>query len=168
MERRILVISDTHGTIPEWLCDIPADAVLHAGDICDDRTLTQLHCFNTVHAVRGNMDATLPTLPERLTFTVDGVRFFLVHNLTAPHRISSSNTAELAANHPRVVVFGHTHEFLVKEKSGVIYLNPGSLGRAGISSGRLTYALVTLRDGAVAQIDIFDATTKRSILSWPE
>lgn len=161
-------MSDTHGSLPDWICDVDAAAVLHAGDICDDRTLTMLHCFGDVHAVRGNMDLSLPTLSERLDIDIDGVRFFLVHNLTAPHRIMASNADALALCKPRIVVFGHTHEFLIKEKGGVIYLNPGSLGRAGIASGRLTYALVTLADGAIKKIEICDSTTRRSILTWPE
>lgn len=166
MEKRILVISDTHGSIPDWLCDIPADTLLHAGDIGDEKTLTNLHCFGTVHAVRGNTDATLRELPDTIRTDIDGVRFFLVHNLTAPHRIMASNAGDLAAYRPRVVVFGHTHEPFVGEKEGILYLNPGSLGRAGIN-GKQTYALITLDSGAVKKIEIFLTTTKRSILTWP-
>lgn len=164
--KKVLVISDTHGTLPDWICDIPADAVLHAGDIGDDRTLTVLHCFGTVAAVRGNTDATLRELPETIRTDIDGIRFFLVHNLTAPHRIMASNAAELAAYRPRVVVFGHTHEPLISEKEGILYLNPGSLGRAGIN-GKQTYALISLDKGAVTKIEIFD-TTRRSIITWPD
>jgi putative phosphoesterase len=163
--KKVLVISDTHGSLPDWICDIPADAVFHAGDIGDEPTLTRLHCFDTVHAVHGNTDTTLRELPETIRVDIDGVRFFLVHNLTAPHRIMASNAAELAAYRPRVVVFGHTHEPLVNEKGGVLYLNPGSLGRAGIN-GRQTYALVSLESGAVKKIEIFDMT-RRSIITWP-
>lgn len=163
--KRVLVISDTHGTLPDWLCDIPADAVLHAGDIGDDRTLLALHCFNTVHAVRGNTDATLRDLPDIIRAEIDGIRFFLVHNLAAPHRIAASNAAEIDSYRPRVVVFGHTHEPLIAEKNGIIYLNPGSLGRAGIN-GTQTYALITLDKGAVNKIEIYDMT-RRSIITWP-
>jgi hypothetical protein len=165
METRILVISDTHGAIPDWLCDIKADAVIHAGDIGDRGTLNLLYCFDTVHAVRGNTDTLLDELPETVRSVIDGVRFFLVHNLTAPHRIMAGNAETLDAYRPRLVIFGHTHEPFIDEKKGVIYLNPGTLGRAG-PNGKKTYAIVTLSDGAVRHIELFDSTTGRSIQTW--
>lgn len=167
IERRILVISDTHGSLPDRICDIAADTVLHAGDIGDDRILTTLHCFDTVHAVRGNTDTTtLAGLPETVRTDIAGVRFFLVHNLTAPHRLLPDNKEEIAGCAPRVVVFGHTHQPLIKEQGGVIYLNPGSLGRAGIDTAP-TYAVVTVADGAVRKVEICDAGTHVPIFSWP-
>ncbi|HNT26580.1 MAG TPA: metallophosphoesterase family protein [bacterium] len=165
-ERRILVVSDTHGSLPDRICDIAADTVLHAGDIGDDRVLAALHCFDTVHAVRGNTDTALPELPDTVRADIAGVRFFLVHNLTAPHRLLPENRREIAGSRPRLVVFGHTHQPLLREEEGILYLNPGSLGRPGVD-GTPTYAVVTVAGGAVRKVEICDAATNLPVFSWP-
>ena len=166
IEHRILVVSDTHGSLPDRICDIAADTVLHAGDIGGERILTILHCFDTVHAVRGNTDTSLPELPETVRDEIAGVRFFLVHNLTAPHRILPENRREITGSRPRLVVFGHTHQPLLREEGGILYLNPGSLGSPGIDTAP-TYAVVTVAGGAVRKVEICDAATHLPVFSWP-
>jgi len=163
-ERRILVIADTHGSLPDWICERRFETVLHAGDVGDERVLTMLHCHGTAYVVRGNTDGALPGLPETVRTDIDGVRFFLVHNLTAPHRLMPGNAAALADWRPRVVVFGHTHQPLLREQEGIVYLNPGALGRE--TEAQRTYAVVTLRDGAVCRIEVHNAA-HRTLLSWP-
>ena len=56
---------------------------------------------------------------QRLTVTLGGVTFFLIHN-----------RKELPAELPGVdvVVFGHSHRYVQEEKGGLLWLNPGSCG----------------------------------------
>ncbi len=163
---RVLVIADTHGSLPDWVCSRHFDALLHAGDIGSEQVLTALHCFDTLHAVQGNVDHLLSSLPETVQTTLEGVRVFLVHNLTAPHRIMPHNASIIAAGRPQIVVFGHTHQPLIAEKEGVIYLNPGTLkGESADRPG--TYGVISLRDGAVAAITVYD-TNHRELIRWPQ
>ena len=73
------------------------------------------------YIVRGNNDKDWAVdLPHSLTFTVEGVRFFLVHNKKdVPKDLSGVD----------VVVFGHSHKYEEREENGVLWLNPGSCGR---------------------------------------
>ncbi len=166
IERRVLIISDTHGTLPDWVSERCFDAVLHAGDVGDERVLSVLQGHETLHVVRGNIDGALLHLPETLRITIGGVRFFIVHNLTSPHRVTPGNAEILAEWRPQVVVFGHTHRPLVCEQDGVVYVNPGTL--AGEPAGEAgTYAVVAIRDGAVCRAEVY-GDGHQLVSRWPQ
>lgn len=128
---QIGIISDTHGHIDRRLHDAFAgvEAIIHAGDVGGGHVLDALREIAPLHAVYGNNDEKLGGLglPLRADFTLDGVRFHLVHQL--PHATPSPDT--------RVVVFGHSHRTLVEHRTpdaggaSVLYLNPGAAGRTG-------------------------------------
>src|SRR5436190_20441302 len=68
---RLGVVADTHsqphGRAVEQLAARAPDAILHAGDIGDLDVLAQLARVAPVHAIRGNIDAHAPALPDVLT-----------------------------------------------------------------------------------------------------
>ncbi len=70
--------------------------------------------------VRGNNDKEwAETIPHNLTFTLDSVTFYMVHNKKeVPTSLTGVN----------VVVFGRSHKYVQEEKDGVLWLNPGSCG----------------------------------------
>ena len=123
MAKRIAVLSDTHGLLrPEVLTAIDGcDAIIHGGDINKPEIIDRLQEIAPVYVVRGNNDKDWAVdLPHSLTFTVEGVRFFLVHNKKdVPKDLSGVD----------VVVFGHSHKYEEREENGVLWLNPGSCGR---------------------------------------
>ena len=123
MAKRIAVLSDTHGLLrPEVLAAIDGcDAIIHGGDINKPEIIERLQEIAPVYVVRGNNDKEwAEDLPYSLTFTVEGVRFFLVHNKKdVPKDLSGVD----------VVVFGHSHKYEEREENGVLWLNPGSCGR---------------------------------------
>lgn len=125
------VVADTHlyGTpVPEHVMDAleGSDLILHAGDILEMAVLEQLSTVAETIAVRGNMDHgdVSRLLPARRVLDVMGFRIGLTHGHGPPSRI----TWKVAAEFGRVdcIVFGHTHEPLVKERDGVLFFNPGS------------------------------------------
>lgn len=134
--RVIGVISDTHGLLrEEAVAELEGcDLILHAGDVGDLEIVQRLSRIAPVRAVRGNTDsgAVAEALPE--TDVVD---------LTSPNGGLSTDgrgpLAYLTHGHKeldldpvaagfRVLVHGHTHEPLVRERAGVLYFNPGSAG----------------------------------------
>ncbi len=139
------LISDTHGLLrPEALAALAGVArILHAGDVGRREILDQLAELAPVTAVRGNVDEgrECGTLPLSATVEVDGVRIHLIHDL---HDLDA-DPAEAGFH---CVVFGHTHQPLVKETGGVLYVNPGSAGprrfRLPVSAGKLL-----VKDGTV-------------------
>jgi putative phosphoesterase len=74
-------------------------------------------------AIRGNVDQgeLARALPATALVEFEGVTMYVLHNLA-----DLDLTPRVAGI--RVVISGHTHKPLIREESGVLYLNPGSAG----------------------------------------
>jgi uncharacterized protein len=135
------VISDTHGLLrPEAVEALRrSDRILHAGDIGAPEILEGLAKIAPVTAVRGNVDTAswARALPETEVVETGGVSVYMVHDL------GQLDLKPEAAGF-RVVIYGHSHQPKMEEKSGVLYFNPGSAGprrfHLPVSVGRLTIA----------------------------
>jgi uncharacterized protein len=144
--RRIALVSDTHNLLrPELLAFVEGvDAIVHAGDICDQAVLDTLAAIAPLTAVRGNNDRGVwaEALPVQTTVEVGGARLAVVHELP-------DLRGDPAAEGIAVVVSGHSHKPALESREGVIYVNPGSAGprrfKLPISAAMLTIA----KDGAL-------------------
>ena len=165
---KILVVSDTHGEMPIDIKKMDFDAVMHAGDIGDAAFFGALNTAageKNLYAVSGNTDFVLSGyLPENVSTNMGGLNFFMVHNLTAPHRILPANESAMNAAKAEIVVFGHTHTPLVEERNGRIFINPGSLGKVGLT-GRRSFAEVKTGDSGKLEIQIYDIDAKEVFIS---
>ena len=136
------VISDTHGSLPNWVA--PAfegvDLIVHAGDVGSAAVLDELGLTAPVVAVRGNMDSApeLSSLPEYVRRVEDGIRILMVHEPSHVRSLLASSPAD-------VVVIGHTHRPLVEGSGGYLTLNPGSASRS-VGDGH-SVALLRIEDG---------------------
>jgi putative phosphoesterase len=146
------LISDTHGLLrPEAVERLAgSDLVVHAGDIGDASVLEGLARIAPVKAVRGNVDRGewASALPTDEVAEVGGVHLYVLHELGA---LDLDPTAAGFA----AVISGHSHQPLMREKDGVLYVNPGSagprrfklpvtVGRLTIADGRVTAEIVEL------------------------
>ena len=151
--KRIAILSDTHGLLrPEVMAHLTeVNAILHAGDINTQAIVDTLRSCAETYIVRGNNDKEwAKDLPHSLTFTIEGVRFFMVHNKKdIPKDLSGVD----------VVVYGHSHKYAMEERNGVLWLNPGSCGKRRfdqeitfcmmeVSQGRYQVKKVTIPQGA--------------------
>ena len=165
---KILVVSDTHGEMPVDMKNMDFDAVIHAGDIGDTAffgTLNNAVGEKNLYAVYGNTDFVLSGyLPESISPDIGGLKFFMVHNLTAPHRILPANESAMNAAKAEIVVFGHTHTPLAEERNGRIFINPGSLGKVGLT-GRRSLAVVETGTSGAVEVKISDIDTKEVFIS---
>lgn len=136
---RVALVSDTHNLVrPELLAFVAGcDAIVHAGDICEQAVLDTLSAVAPLTVVRGNNDqgAWAEALPLLTTLEVGGVRLAVVHELR-------DLRIDLAAQRVAVVVSGHSHKPARETREGVIYVNPGSAGprrfKLPISAAMLT------------------------------
>lgn len=131
---RVLAVADTHlrrtsaRALPDglWPLAREADAILHAGDVVDERVLDELSAVRPVLAVCGNNDAALAgVLPEHLAVVLAGVRVAMVHD-SGPAR---GRAQRLASRFPDagLVVFGHSHiPWDEVGPRGQVAFNPGS------------------------------------------
>lgn len=150
-ESRIGLISDTHGLLrPEAMAFLRGSAfIIHAGDIGQARVLDELATLAPVTAVRGNNDkgAWAEAIAETEVLQVGEVCICVVHDL-------AELALDPAASGFRVVVCGHSHKPSVKEREGVLYVNPGS---AGPRRFKLPVAVAELRvAGAAVRAQIIE------------
>src|SRR4029079_14887237 len=71
---RIVVVADTHSrphpASAQHIAALRPDAIVHAGDIGDLAVLEELRELAPLLAVRGNIDAHAPGLPDAITIDV--------------------------------------------------------------------------------------------------
>lgn len=140
MKEKIGIISDTHGLLRPEVLEILKDCkyILHAGDVNKDEILDVLRSMGNLYVVRGNNDKDwAENLRTSLSFTIAGVKFFMVHN---------KKDVSWDLGDTQVVIFGHTHKYFEKYVDGRLWLNPGSCGRSRFG-GEVTMAVMTVEDG---------------------
>ena len=149
---KLAILSDTHGLLRPEVAELPktADAILHGGDINKPGIVEQLEQYAPLYVVRGNNDKEwAEQIPHDLTITLGGVTFYMVHN-------KKEVPADLTGID--AVVFGHSHKYLLEEKDGVLWLNPGSCGprrfhqeitmmMAEVENGTLQVEKITIPQG---------------------
>lgn len=121
---RVAVISDTHGVLrPNMLKIVEGcDRIIHAGDFDNQETAERLDAIAPLYMVCGNNDWWWRKgRLETLQFELGGLRFFLIHDRMRIHELPQNTD---------VVIFGHTHRYTEERIGDVLWLNPGSCGRA--------------------------------------
>ena len=138
---KIGIISDTHGLLRTEVLDIlqSCDCIFHAGDVDRPEILDAIRLLGALYVVRGNNDGCwAQNLRRSLNFTVGNVKFFMVHD---------RKDVAWELGDTQVVIFGHSHQYFVKEIDGRLWLNPGSCGRSRFG-GDVTMAVMTVENGS--------------------
>lgn len=121
--KHIAILSDTHGLLREQVIAelVAADCCIHAGDINTPYIVESMRQFGETYVVRGNNDKDwAEALPQHIAVTIEGVRFFIVHN---------KKDVPKCLENVDVVVYGHSHKYSAEIINGVLFLNPGSCGK---------------------------------------
>lgn len=141
---KVGLISDTHGLLrPEALAALQGvDHIVHAGDIGSDAVPRALRDLASLSIIRGNNDiaAWAREIPDTLTVELDGLCFFVIHDL----KDLQGKRFALPAG-VDVVVSGHSHKPLVEARDQRLYVNPGSAGPRRFS---LPVTIALLETGA--------------------
>lgn len=134
---RFAVVADTHSaphpSTRQRLDELAPDAILHAGDIGAIAVLEQLAEVAPVLAVRGNIDARDPALPEqRVVEVLAGealrLRILLVHIAVNGPKLRAEVVRAAQAEGAGLVVCGHSHVPFIGRDRGIAVFNPGSVG----------------------------------------
>ncbi|HMF77472.1 MAG TPA: metallophosphoesterase family protein [Bryobacteraceae bacterium] len=119
------VISDTHGLLrPEALRALErSDLIIHAGDVGKPEIIEALKTLAPVVAVRGNIDkgAWALALPISAVAKAGATAIYVIHD------IQQLDVDPVAAGF-QIVISGHSHRPARTQRSGILYLNPGSAG----------------------------------------
>jgi putative phosphoesterase len=123
--RRIGLLSDTHGLLRKEAIRAlqGSELILHAGDVGGPEILDALQALAPVVAVRGNVDRGdwAWKLPTTAVAEAGDARIYILHD------VNELDLDPVAAGF-RMVLSGHSHKFGRSERSGVLYINPGSAG----------------------------------------
>jgi putative phosphoesterase len=126
------------------------EAILHLGDVGEDRILDTLREHAPVTAVRGNIDREGPCgrLPETEVVLFDGAYIYLLHNISTLHLDPAA--AKFAA-----VLYGHSHKAEIRHHKGVLYFNPGSCGPRRFNLA-VTMGYLHVREDGSVEAEIVD------------
>ncbi len=148
---RIFILSDTHGNFAQAVRLVseagPADLVIHLGDEFEDGALVGQFCQIPVLAVPGNCDPGCSE-PRTKVMEIAGRRILLTHGDSYGVKNGLANLIKRArSEQAEIVLFGHTHQALVRQTDGLFLINPGTLQhRAPCQS----YAILEIAEAAVA------------------
>ena len=148
-DMKICVFSDSHGSAGPMISAIgreKPDLCFFLGDGERDLSAVQA-CYPSlpIYAVRGNCDLR-SKLSALLVCTVGGVRIFAVHGhqYNVKYEPNLETLADAARNaEASIALFGHTHHSQMAQEDGLLFLNPGTIGRVPHPS----YGLLELDDG---------------------
>jgi len=156
----IAVISDTH-RISKYI-DLgrkyieDADVLIHLGDNSEDIEELAKDFKGDVYGVRGNCDSSTLYPTEQL-LEIMGKKIFLTHGHLYGVKSNLSNiyyrAKELNAN---IVLFGHTHENLIKEEDDIVFMNPGSISLPKLRGRYIGF--IELEEEKTANIYLKDLT----------
>ncbi|MCS7242596.1 metallophosphoesterase [Candidatus Caldatribacterium sp.] len=158
---KVGVLSDSHDHLPllrkalDVLQKEGAELILHAGDYVAPFSVAVLAELTVPWwGVLGNNDGEILGIFQKsegrikapfLELEEKGYRIFVSH-FYQPAKLA------LASGHYDLVVYGHTHEAIIKEEGRTILVNPGEV--CGLLSGRPTVAFCDLERKVAKLLDI--------------
>lgn len=169
------LISDTHmpGAAPENPPQLikafeGVDMILHLGDIYGSSCLDWLEGIAPVVAVEFNNSGLVETDPRvkiKRVLELEGHRIGMVHEFYLPGLHGDVFTGEIERLFPKdlsmsaaleefygapvdIALFGHTHDHMVEEHQGVLFVNPGSPTLPRHSRRLGTVGILELNNGA--------------------
>jgi putative phosphoesterase len=134
---RIVVVADTHGrphpASAEHIAASKPDAIVHAGDIGDLAVLDELRKLAPLLAVRGNIDAHAPDLPDVVTIDVRSearieLRLLLLHIAVHGPKLRADAFRLARERGASIVLCGHSHVPFLGRDRGLVVFNAGSIG----------------------------------------
>jgi hypothetical protein len=132
-----VVVADTHSRpdprSPAIIAAQHPDRILHAGDIGAPHVLDDLAVHAPVTAVRGNIDAQMPGVPDVVTIDVRQgdrtlITMLLLHIAVYGPRLRADAVRLARAAGATLVVCGHSHVPFLGRDQGIAVVNAGSIG----------------------------------------
>lgn len=165
------ILSDTHGNveaIQDVTCHFLAakvDQVLHLGDDYQDILFFEASNL-AVLAVPGLYcpEYRDPTIPNRRIENLGGVKILMTHSpeiskFDQPGDLDPEGKAPVD-----IVLYGHTHAPSIKEKQGILWVNPGHLKAHDRRGYPLSYALMHLTP-PIVDVRILSLATGQTLLN---
>jgi len=150
---KLLVFSDSHNKTRQ-MAEITkqhkhnADHMLFLGDNTEDCELVAAEFAGLVHIVAGNCDV-WSDYPSELILELGGKRIWMQHghkyNVKYGYDKIIDGAAKIKAD---ICLFGHTHNPIIFQKNGTLFLNPGSISEPRGNRGK-SYAMIEIINGDI-------------------
>ena len=134
--KRIGVISDTHGRLPEQVYTFfkDCDEIWHAGD-CGPNVIEELKKFKPIRAVWGNVDdySMHYDYPKINIFQCENLKIMMTHIGGYPKRYQPEIRKLIIQEKPDIFISGHSHilKIMYDQEFNLLHINPGAAGRQG-------------------------------------
>lgn len=166
---RIILLGDTHvpDRIPRlpknllaYISDLHPDLILHTGDVCTRKVLSDLAQIAPMNAVQGNRDWFMRlSLPPAIQLELNGVHIILTHGhgtikrylrdlfrfVVLRHDVEHTYYQQMLAktySHADVILYGHTHYQVDEMMQGIRFINPGSIYPCKLNNNSPAFALL--------------------------
>ena len=132
---KIGVISDTHiGKNPDKLYKFldkhmrDVDMLIHAGDYKNSNVVNLLKKYKKFEGVWGNVDTdeAKKLVSEKKIIEIENHRIGMFHGHGSKKTTLDRAYEAFEGDNVDIIIFGHSHQPLIKTKNGVLMLNPGS------------------------------------------
>ena len=158
------------------------DYAVVTGNTSDFNARAAISAKWTARVISAESEEYLKSLPQELSFDVEGSRIYLTHGSPLDHLweyVNPGTHSELFDFYlkrlsARVIALGHTHvPYVWKGEDGTV-LNPGSVGQPRDGDSRSSYAVATFENGEVEvqekrmSYDIREAAEKIREAGLPE
>ena len=166
---RIVVVADTHSRPDPRSAGLIAaqrpDHILHAGDIGAPGVLDALAVHAPVTAVRGNIDAQMPGIPDVVTIDVRDadrtlVTILLLHIAVYGPKLRADAARLARAADASIVACGHSHVPFIGRDQGIAVVNAGSIGPRRFQLP-IVFAVVDIRRDGVTMHHLSCETGER-------
>lgn len=156
-EKKVLVISDTHGNTDNLDKILPLvkplDQLIHLGDVGRDADYIEVVAECACCFVAGNNDF-YSTLPKERLIKLNGVPVFLTHGhyyyVNSRKDFIRSAAVQRGA---RIALFGHTHVPYLEEDDTILVANPGSLSLPRQADHCPTYMLMYIAEDGTFRVE---------------
>ena len=135
--KRIGLLSDTHGFIPERLLSFfeKVDEIWHAGDFGTLELADRLAAFKPLKGVYGNIDGQdiRVVYPLHQRFMCEQMDVWMTHIGGYPGRYERYVKPDIYRNPPNLFISGHSHilKVIYDKKLNFLHINPGAAGYKG-------------------------------------
>lgn len=154
---KIFVVSDTHGSIEDFLRAIETmekpDLIIHLGDYVDDGLkIEKIMGIRTI-IVKGNCDYFHRGYDEDKLIVLNDKKIFITHGHNYNVRYGVNNLSykgqEVDAD---LILFGHTHIPIIIEDKDRMIMNPGSPTQPRNYDGKKTFGIIEICEKILGEI----------------
>jgi len=166
--KKIGLLSDTHGAIPERAKAFFADCdeIWHAGDIGTNEVADKLEAMKPLRAVYGNIDGTplRKDFPEYALFKIEDMLILMMHIGGYPGRYSPKAKALIQQFKPGLFISGHSHilKVVYDKKNKLLHMNPGAAGSSGFHT-KITMMRFNINKDRIEDLEILEIDRKKEI-----